>query len=259
MAKAQGTLEGFVTATKPFEGPVFTSQEIRDRGSLFVANIYHASSPKDAHTRVQQMKNVVHSARPASHEISAWRCMVLKPGKSGLGGPEDFELQAGSKDDGESWAGAKVLAVMETLSIIDAVVIVSRWYGGTMLGPARFTHIETCATDVCRLFKDRQELAETRSLLESLDDLLEDLRQQYAAIAPSPSTTSEPSAEPQATPRALSKKKKPDYLSLDVAKAKRLIRVRENSIKSVKSLIAKNQTQSQAPSLATEETPNGSS
>lgn len=128
MAKAQGTLERFVTANKPFEGPVFTSQEIRDRGSLFVANIYHASSPKDAQARVQQMKNVVHSARPATHEISAWRCMVLKPGRSGLGGPEDFELQAGSKDDGESWAGAKVLAVMETLSIIDAVVIVSRWW-----------------------------------------------------------------------------------------------------------------------------------
>jgi len=30
-------------------------------------------------------------------------------------------------DDGESWAGGKVLKVMQSMAVIDAVVIVSRW------------------------------------------------------------------------------------------------------------------------------------
>ena len=54
--------------------------------------------------------------------------MVLKKGQTGLKGPEDFELLQGSKDDGENWAGGKVLKVMQNLAIIDAVVIVSRWF-----------------------------------------------------------------------------------------------------------------------------------
>lgn len=53
--------------------------------------------------------------------------MVLRRGRTGLAGPEDFELKADSQDDGEQWAGGKVLAVMKRLAIIDAVVVVSRW------------------------------------------------------------------------------------------------------------------------------------
>lgn len=53
--------------------------------------------------------------------------MVLKQGKSGLGGPDEFEVKSGSKDDGERFAGARVLKVMESEGVMDAVVIVSRW------------------------------------------------------------------------------------------------------------------------------------
>lgn len=54
--------------------------------------------------------------------------MMLKPGKTGLAGPDDFELKTGYEDDGEQWAGIKVLKVMESLAVLDAVVICSRWY-----------------------------------------------------------------------------------------------------------------------------------
>lgn len=125
---SQGTLDTFVSSrTEAVSEPVFTSKEIHDRGSVFVASIYHAATPQQAKLRVEQMKRVVHSSKPATHEMSAWRCMVLKPGHSGLAGPGDFELQSGSKDDGERWAGGKILQVMESLSILDAVIIVSRW------------------------------------------------------------------------------------------------------------------------------------
>jgi hypothetical protein len=53
--------------------------------------------------------------------------MVLKNGRTGLGGPDDFEVTEGCEDDGEQWAGARVLNVMKQEAILDAVVIVSRW------------------------------------------------------------------------------------------------------------------------------------
>lgn len=54
--------------------------------------------------------------------------MILKPGSTGLSGPDDFELKGGFDDDGEKWAGNRVLKVMQSQAVIDAVVIVSRWY-----------------------------------------------------------------------------------------------------------------------------------
>lgn len=37
--------------------------------------------------------------------------MMVKPGKTGLGGEDDYELHSGCEDDGENWAGARVLKV----------------------------------------------------------------------------------------------------------------------------------------------------
>jgi len=120
-------LDAFIISSRPQRKPVATSQEIRDRGSTFVSYIYSASTPDDAKDCINYVKTVVHGTKKASHEIAAWRCMVLKSEKTGLGGPDDFELKTGSMDDGEKWAGEKVLKVMQNQAVIDAVVIVSRW------------------------------------------------------------------------------------------------------------------------------------
>jgi putative IMPACT (imprinted ancient) family translation regulator len=106
---------------------IATSQEIRDRGSTFVANVYRASTPQASRTAINHLKHVVHGPKRATHEIAAWRCMVLKKDQTGLRGPEDFELKTGSDDDGEKWGGEKILKVMQSEGVIDAVVIVSRW------------------------------------------------------------------------------------------------------------------------------------
>ena len=45
-----------------------------------------------------------------------------------------------------------------------------------MLGPIRFTHIENCAREVCRVFKVEDEMQDCVSMLQSLDDILADLR-----------------------------------------------------------------------------------
>ncbi|KAG6920188.1 hypothetical protein DXG01_004957 [Tephrocybe rancida] len=227
-SETQASLDNYIKnpPTQHSLEPSAISQEVRDRGSIFIANLFPATSPDKARARIAHLKNVVHGTKPASHEIAAWRCMVLKHGHSGLGGPDDFELNVGNIDDGERWGGAKIQKVMEAHAIIDAVVIVSRWYGGTMLGPARFTHIETCATEVCQEFKRSEELRECISDLTTLDAVLAGLRAEYSEASP---------ANKAMASNTLPK----DYASLDVEKGRRLVKARENAIRSVKLLIAK--------------------
>ncbi|KAF9228429.1 ribosomal protein S5 domain 2-like protein [Gyrodon lividus] len=232
-------LDSFVKYSRQPATTVTTSQEIRDRGSAFVGNVYRATTPDEAKAAVHHHKHVVHAAKEV-YEISAWRCMVLKAGRTGLGGPDDFELKTGYNDDGEQWAGSKVLKVMQAEGVIDAVVIVSRWFGGTLLGPVRFTHIETCASEVCRKFKKVEEMQECVQTLKTLDSLLATLRVELETH-----TVEQRAASSQSAParESRTKSKPPDYTimeqGLDLTKAKRLIHARESAINSVKTLIAK--------------------
>ncbi|KAJ6497706.1 ribosomal protein S5 domain 2-type protein [Mycena sanguinolenta] len=222
------SLDSFFISGRPQPQPLATSQEIRDRGSVFVATVYAASTPAEAAKCIAHLSRVVHAQKPASHEMNAWRCMVLKDGCTGLS-PDDFEVREGSADDGERWGGEKILAAMRKQGVIDAAIVVSRWYGGTLLGPARFSHIETCTLEVCREFKRREEVKDALTTLRSLDDILAQLRDELVALKGE--TTSAPA-------------KKPDYsgwIDWDLPKARRLIRAREGSINSVKTLLSQHQ------------------
>lgn len=123
------TLDTFVQHTRPPPKVAATSQEIRDRASTFVGYALRARSAKEAEAAVSHIRRVLHGARPASHEIAAWRWMTLKPGRTGLGegAEDDFEVQSGSHDDGERWGGSKILNAMKEEGVLDAVVVVSRW------------------------------------------------------------------------------------------------------------------------------------
>lgn len=50
-------------------------------------------------------------------------------------------------DDGESGAGMKLVYMLRQKSIKNCAVVVSRWFGGTKLGPQRFRIITTVALD----------------------------------------------------------------------------------------------------------------
>ncbi|KAG8221283.1 ribosomal protein S5 domain 2-type protein [Butyriboletus roseoflavus] len=220
-----------------------TSQEIRDRGSAFVGYVYRARTAEDARKVLQyHHANANANARSTkeAYGIAAWRCMVVKPGRTGLGGPDEFEVEEGCEDGGERWAGKRVLGVMRREGAIDGVVIVRRWFGGTLLGPVRFTHIETCAGEVCRRFKRVEEMEECIQSLKTLDDLLATLRAQLATTLEQARTTDPSSCHSRA------KNKVPDYRTmqedLDLTKARRLIHARECAIKNTKTLIEKYNT-----------------
>lgn len=52
------------------------------------------------------------------------------------------------EDDGETAAGGRLLHLMEILNVRNVLVVVSRWYGGILLGPDRFKHINNCARNI---------------------------------------------------------------------------------------------------------------
>ena len=59
----------------------------------------------------------------------------------------DGTLVSDNDDDGEKGSGSKIAALLELSHVENVLVVVSRWYGGTLLGPARFKWIAGVARD----------------------------------------------------------------------------------------------------------------
>jgi hypothetical protein len=128
-------------------------------------------------------------------------------------------------------------------------------YGGILLGPVRFTHIETCARDVSRTFRKKEDIDECVSTLRTLDDLLSNLRAELRQISADPTAPPSNSSSTAASPLssagvATAANLKTtnsiyDYLlvSLDVSKARKLVTARESAVKTVKSALAKKKSQ----------------
>lgn len=50
-----------------------------------------------------------------------------------------------SDDDGEAAAGARLLFLLNAMSVQNVVVFVSRWFGGVLMGGQRFKEINRAA------------------------------------------------------------------------------------------------------------------
>lgn len=60
----------------------------------------------------------------------------------GIWSMQDFD------DDGESAAGGRLLKLLTIVGAENVVLVVSRWFGGVLLGPSRFTHINNAAREL---------------------------------------------------------------------------------------------------------------
>ena len=74
----------------------------------------------------------------ATHNIAAYR----------LSGINETSFIQDYADDGEVNAGGRLLHLLQIMDVKNIVVIVSRWFGGVLLGPDRFRLINNCARDV---------------------------------------------------------------------------------------------------------------
>ncbi|XP_075212857.1 protein IMPACT-B-like isoform X2 [Lycorma delicatula] len=118
--------------------PKITHGEIVvDRKSTFQGHTACVSSVEDVKCVLSELYENKKIAN-ATHNMYAYR--ILKEGGKCM--LQDFE------DDGESQAGKRLLQLLQIMDVTNAVVVVSRWYGGIHLGPDRFRHINNAARQV---------------------------------------------------------------------------------------------------------------
>ena len=95
--------------------------EIVEKKSKFIANIYYVESADEAENKIKEAKKKYHDAR---HNCSCYR--VLAEGK----------IVEKSSDDGEpsGTAGGPMLNILQKKELVNIVVIVTRYFGGILLG-----------------------------------------------------------------------------------------------------------------------------
>ena len=101
---------------------------INDKGSKYSVSGGNVNNRDDVNTFLKQLTRKKKYAR-ATHNTWA---VILNDGK---------RLKS---DDGESGAGAIILNHLAKASLLNHVVVVTRWYGGVHLGADRFRHVRDC-------------------------------------------------------------------------------------------------------------------
>lgn len=122
-------------AGKQFE--IFHGEPLTDRKSVFQAHIAVVKSMDDVDAVLRQLKQSNRKIATATHNTLAYRIA----GRQGA-------IYQDADDDGEKGAGKCVLYVLQQVGVANVVCIVSRWFGGTKLGPVRFKHICNVARDL---------------------------------------------------------------------------------------------------------------
>lgn len=159
------------------------------------------------------------------------QCLRKKPGTTGTT-EADYEAVEASSDDGEQYGGAHMLKVLNEEGTVDVLVVCSRWFGGTMLGPIRFQHIEKCARAALEGWTERERLVELWREIDKLDKVIEDLRVELAP--PDPATDDSlvaPTADPPVE-RLAPKPRKHESIT-NVQQLERIVKARTMTVQTL--------------------------
>ncbi|KZZ97520.1 Ribosomal protein S5 domain 2-type fold protein [Moelleriella libera RCEF 2490] len=113
------------------------SQKLSSKASTFVARAINLSSPSMRTTLMKGLMADRPELETASHNAWALRSSY---GNSPL-------VQEASFDDGESGCGKFLLGIMREADVTNTLVVLTRWYGGVMLGPDRWRLMRECVND----------------------------------------------------------------------------------------------------------------
>ncbi|EPS34476.1 hypothetical protein PDE_09440 [Penicillium oxalicum 114-2] len=128
------------------------SDVITEKKSVFLARAVRVTSLTQAQAFLDHLTVTDKKVAAATHNISAWRIKQSKEGDFHASNG-NTESDASEKviqdydDDGETAAGGRLLHVMQLMDVWNVLVVVSRWYGGIQLGPARFKLINDVGRD----------------------------------------------------------------------------------------------------------------
>ena len=114
------------------------SQPTTLKQSTFVVRATQISQPSQRQTLLQSLFASIPSLQTATHNAWAYRVKVPTNLFNATTIKED------SFDDGETGAGDFLLKKMRELDAVDTLVVMTRWYGGIMLGPDRWRVMQNC-------------------------------------------------------------------------------------------------------------------
>ncbi|XP_008280195.1 protein IMPACT [Stegastes partitus] len=117
--------------------PIKHGITVTDRRSTFQPHLAPVVTPRQVKMVLEKLCENKKIAS-ATHNIYAYR-IYCEDKRSFL---QDCE------DDGETAAGGRLLHLLQILDVRNVMVVVSRWYGGILLGPDRFKHINNCARNI---------------------------------------------------------------------------------------------------------------
>lgn len=125
-------------------------------------------------------------------------------------------------DDGEKKGSEAILKVLQDDQVLDVAVVVSRWFGGTMIGPSRFRHIREVTSSALQNLEvlDQQNalLHQAELLDQTVTKLCKSLTEKGHPASPG---------------------KPMDYTDASADKLKRLIAAKEMRIKNLQGQLTK--------------------
>ena len=107
--------------------------EITEKKSKFIANLIKVENKQDAEEKINKIKKTYHDAR---HNCVAYRII------------EENKIIEKSSDDGEpsGTAGGPMLNILQKNNLCNILVIVTRYFGGVLLGTGGLIRAYTSAS-----------------------------------------------------------------------------------------------------------------
>lgn len=128
-----------------FYDPVITHGEsVVDRKSVFQGHCAAISRVEHVDIFLSKLKENK-KIENAFHNMWAYR--IDKSDAKARVASKSSAIIQDCDDDGEQAAGGRLLNLLQILNVVNVMVVVTRWYGGIQLGPARFKHINNAARD----------------------------------------------------------------------------------------------------------------
>lgn len=116
-----------------------TSQSVYLRSSTFVARAANITNPSQRQALLGSLFETIPNLKTATHNAWAYR---IRPSQSS----NATFIREESFDDGETGCGDLMLRIMREVNAVDTIVVMTRWFGGIMLGPDRWRLMRNVVT-----------------------------------------------------------------------------------------------------------------
>jgi putative IMPACT (imprinted ancient) family translation regulator len=140
---------------------IYSGEILNDRKSQFQAHVAGVTS-------VEDVKKVKHQLLCSSKIANAAHPCIMAYCLSRSGGGGGGGVLIDSDDDGETGASQKLVFLLETMKLVNVVVVVTRWFGGIQLGADRFKHIASVARQSLLEWQQQQQQQQQQQIQQPL-------------------------------------------------------------------------------------------